>query len=170
MRGQNYRQSLPGSTASSATPVTPMTRKRKREPMDSTPSSVRFHEESELDRFTGQLKSVIVIDDSPEPSSSLPASSNGLTNGNGFPAPPRALRTRAQVAAAHAALNGSTETPTVVAPPPLKRRRRDQFPAASGAALATRKPFPQITNKAWPSTSTDVVRSFYGRFRAFFDS
>ncbi|KIM33326.1 hypothetical protein M408DRAFT_326086 [Serendipita vermifera MAFF 305830] len=168
-RGLNYRQSLPGSTTSSMTPMTPMTRKRKRGPLENSPASdVRFHEEAEVDGLTGNIKSVIVIDDdTPEPpptvasssSSSRPLSngnSNGHSKANGsLPG----LRTRAQVAAAHAALNGNNSvTATVVVPPPPKRRRRDvpqqPHPAANG--LSTRKPFPQITSKAWPSTSTDV--------------
>ncbi|CAG7849297.1 Dual specificity protein kinase lkh1 [Serendipita indica DSM 11827] len=157
-RGNNYRQSLPGSTTSSMTPATPATRKRKRGPLDTTPSSeVRFHEEDEVDGFTGQIKSVIVIDDdTPEPPPSLPASSLPLSNGhnaNGL-LPARPLRTRAQVAAAHAA---TVTAPVAAAPPPPKRRRRDQpQQPPSSTTSSTRKPFPQITNKPWPSTSTDV--------------
>jgi hypothetical protein len=161
-RGHNYRQSLPGSTTSSMTPMTPMTRKRKRDPLDTTPlSDVRFHEEDEVDDFTGQVKSVIVIDDdTPEPTPSLPSTgvSHTVTNGHGLSPTVRTLRTRAQVAAAHAAMNGNGTVPAPVAPPPPKRRRRDQPPPPSAAALPTRKPFPQITNKPWPSTSTEVVR------------
>lgn len=108
------------------------------------------------------------------------ASYNGTTNINGNPlsngyAQQRApARTRAQVAAAsaaataalkvnaHAKANANSNAPPASfqpAPPPPKRRRRDQQ-AVPSSALSTRKPFPQITNKPWPSTSTDAVRLF----------
>jgi dual-specificity kinase len=174
-RGLNYRQSLPGSTTSSMTPMTPMTRKRKRGPLETTPSSdVRFHEEAEVDGLTGNIKSVIVIDDdTPEPPPTIASSSSSRPLSNGNNGHPRAtngtihaLRTRAQVAAAHAALNGTTSVTSTIVPPPPKRRRRDHpqqvQPAAHG--LSTRKPFPQITNKPWPSTSTDAVSIFTLRF------
>lgn len=181
-RGLNYRQSLPGSTTSSMTPMTPMTRKRKRGPLESSPASdVRFHEEAEVDGLTGNIKSVIVIDDdTPEPPPTIASSSSSRPLSNGNNAHPKTtangslhgLRTRAQVAAAHAALNGSSSaTATVVVPPPPKRRRRDvpqpPHPAANG--LSTRKPFPQITNKPWPSTSTDVVSIFISFLDRFFN-
>ncbi|KAG8755269.1 dual specificity protein kinase kns1 [Serendipita sp. 396] len=157
-RGQNYRQSLPGSTASSMTPATPMTRKRKRGPLDTTPlsSGLGYREENEVDNCTGQIKSVIIIeDDTPEPPPTIPASSIPPTNGHGNGhLPSKSLRTRAQVAAAQAANAGVPAS--AAAPPPPKRRRRDQVQQPSSAAVPTRKPFPQITSKPWPSTSTDA--------------
>jgi dual-specificity kinase len=178
-RGLNYRQSLPGSTTSSMTPMTPMTRKRKRGPLETTPSSdVRFHEEAEVDGITGNIKSVIVIDDdTPEPPPTIASSSSSRPLSNGNNGHPRAtngtihaLRTRAQVAAAHAALNGISSVTSTVVPPPPKRRRRDHPQQAQPAAhgLSTRKPFPQITNKPWPSTSTDNVRIFTLLFSSLF--
>jgi len=174
-RGLNYRQSLPGSTTSSMTPMTPMTRKRKRGPLETTPSSdVRFHEEAEVDGLTGNIKSVIVIDDdTPEPPPTIASSSSSRPLSNGNNGHPRAtngtnhaLRTRAQVAAAHAALNGSNFVASTVVPPPPKRRRREnlQQPQPAAQGLSTRKPFPQITNKPWPSTSTDAVSISISRF------
>lgn len=225
------------------TPVTPLqlsssTRKRKRGLLDSIESSaaseVKFHEEDEFDKFSGEVKKVIVIDDDSTPEPSPPANlasvagrlngaglrsgnglhhlGNGNSNGingyastsiysssngssrtasftapnhphdqfiaaNGFTAGQAAqaqavlrqpARTRAQVAAATAALKENAAASFQAAPPPPKRRRRDPPQAVgsstAGQTLPTRKPFPQITNKPWPSTSTDVVRFSTLRF------
>jgi hypothetical protein len=80
-------------------------------------------------------------------------------NGSG-PVLRQPARTRAQVAAATAALKENAAAAFQAAPPPPKRRRRDPQPGGptAGHTLPTRKPFPQITNKPWPSTSTDTVR------------
>jgi hypothetical protein len=220
------------------TPVTPLqqqqqssvlrnngtaSRKRKRGLLDSIESSaaseVKFHEEDEFDKFSGEVKKVIVIDDDSTPEPSPPANlasvagrlhGGGLRNANGiytssssastsifsssngsrtasFTAPHATLngalnanhhvnvngngnanvrqpaRTRAQVAAATAALKENAAAAFQAAPPPPKRRRRDPqaggvSSSTAGHTLPTRKPFPQITNKPWPSTSTDTVR------------
>jgi dual-specificity kinase len=146
-------------------PSTP-TRKRKR------PVQVSYSEVQEVDA-NGRLRDVIVIEDTPPPTASATASSS-LVNGIGPGSvdtyvPPR--RTRAQVAAAKAALshvnNGATASSSSFAAPPTKKRKRenaDDAGAFNGLYKKTNIGIP--SGKQWPGDSGAVtgVSAFFNSY------
>lgn len=136
-------------------PSTP-TRKRKR------PAQVSYSEVQEVDAH-GRLKNVIIIEDTPPPTASATASTsviNGMAGSMSTYMPP--IRTRAQAAAAKAALsyvnNGAgSSTSSFVAPPPKKRKREfADEPGPSNGVHAKKTHFGNAA-KPWPTGSGAVT-------------
>jgi len=134
---------MTGVTGTTATPQASGTRKRKRQ------MHVTYTETTELDRSTGKLRDVIVIEDTPPPGAGTP---NSNTAPSAAPyAPPPAIRTRAQAAAAAAALTQPTHQP------PLKKRKREP---ADDLAQSTATKKPAVGNglvKQWQTSATGEV-------------
>jgi len=142
----------------------PPSRKRKRL------NHVHYSEVQERDA-EGRIREVIVIEDTPPPTASASASIMGGTASVDTYIPPR--KTRAQVAAAKAALTMSHTTTngvgssssSVVAPLPKKRKRDnvDELPTTNG--LYAKKPnlglLPAVKHYPGDSATVAVSRTFF---------
>lgn len=136
-------------------PTPPVTsRKRKR----AHQYTVSYSEVQEVDE-EGRVREVIVIEDTPPPSTISPAT----THTNVFSAsyqPPvysAPIRTRARAAAEAQTLSASTSSAAIVAPAPKKRKRE---PADDSRAILTKKTAaalhqqqPVASTKSWASGS-----------------
>lgn len=140
------------NTSSNAIPTPPVpTRKRKR-PHQYT---VSYSEVQEVDT-AGRLREVIVIDDTPPPSTVSPATTHNHLYSASYQPPVYSapVKTRARAAAEAQGLSASSSS--VVAPPP-KKRKRDlvdvagviaKRPAANGHQTNV-----STSNKSWASGS-----------------
>ncbi len=101
-------------------PTPPVTaRKRKRQQF-----TVSYSEVQEVDS-SGRLRDVIVIDDTPPPSTVSPATTHTAMYSASYQPPVYSapIRTRARAAAEAQALSASTSSGITVAPAPKKRKR-----------------------------------------------
>jgi len=118
------RQSLNGVPTSNGLPTPPIaSRKRKR----AHQYTVSYSEVQEVDR-EGRLREVLVIEDTPPPSTASPATSRHTHMFSASYQPPAysaPIRTRARAAAEAQALSASTSSTAVLPPPPAKKRKRD---------------------------------------------
>jgi dual-specificity kinase len=123
------RQSLNGVPTSIGLPTPPIaTRKRKR----AHQFTVSYSEVQEVDR-EGRLREVLVIEDTPPPSTASPATSRHTHMFSASYQPPAysaPIRTRARAAAEAQALSATTSSTAVLPPPPAKKRKRDNHDEA----------------------------------------
>ncbi|CAL1716783.1 unnamed protein product [Somion occarium] len=138
---------------SSAIPTPPVaTRKRKR----AHQYTVSYSEVQEVDS-AGRLREVIVIEDTPPPSTVSPSTTHMFSASYQPPIYSAPIRTRARAAAEAQALSASTSSghSALLPPPPAKKRKRD----VELAGTATKKPAvnghlqPASTNKSWATGS-----------------
>lgn len=132
------------------TPPVP-TRKRKR----AHQYTVSYSEVQEVDT-SGRLREVIVIEDTPPPSTVSPATSHQHLYSTSYQPPlySAPIRTRARAAAEAQALSASTSS--VVAPPPKKRKREAVDVAGTVAKKAALNGHAQngpSGDKSWASGS-----------------
>ena len=154
----SLNRSAPGThtTAVHTPPVA--TRKRKRVQH----YTVAYSEVQEIDS-AGRLRDVIVIEDTPPPSTVSPATTHMLSASYQPPIYSAPIRTRAR-AAAEAQASSSSASSALLPPPPAKRRKRDPVdvvgtpakrPTVNGHLHAT------STHKPWATgsgTATEDVR------------
>lgn len=151
---------LPNSNLS-AMPTPPIaTGKRKR----TRQVPVDYTEVQEVDS-SGRVRNVIVLEDTPPPTTASPATSHLYSASYQPPLYSAPIRTRARAAAEAQALSASTSS-AVVPPPPPKKRKRDPHDSAGTLTKKTLTTNGHLqtapsTNKSWPSVSaaaTDDVR------------
>lgn len=148
----NSSRALPNPIVMPTPPVTSRKRKRAHQ------YTVSYSEVQEVDE-EGRVREVIVIEDTPPPSTISPAT----THTNVFSAsyqPPvysAPIRTRARAAAEAQTLSASTSSAVIVAPAPKKRKRE---PADDSRAILTKKTAaalhqqqPVASTKSWASGS-----------------
>ncbi|KAG2341340.1 kinase-like protein [Suillus weaverae] len=148
----NGSRAIPNSIVMPTPPVTSRKRKRAHQ------YTVSYSEVQEVDE-EGRVREVIVIEDTPPPSTISPAT----THTNVFSAsyqPPvysAPIRTRARAAAEAQTLSASTSSAAIVAPAPKKRKRE---PADDSRAILTKKTAaalhqqqPVASTKSWASGS-----------------
>lgn len=148
----NSSRALPNPIVMPTPPVTSRKRKRAHQ------YTVSYSEVQEVDE-EGRVREVIVIEDTPPPSTISPAT----THTNVFSAsyqPPvysAPIRTRARAAAEAQTLSASTSSAAIVAPAPKKRKRE---PADDSRAILTKKTAaalhhqqPVASTKSWASGS-----------------
>ena len=145
------RQPMNGVPTSNALPTPPVaSRKRKR----AHQYTVSYSEVQEVDR-EGITREVIVIEDTPPPSTASPATSRTHAYSTSYQPPvfSAPVRTRAR-AAAEAQGNTSASTSTAIFPPPPKKRRRDAVDETPRSAkkLITNG-IPTSASKQWVSTN-----------------
>lgn len=153
----------PNQPGPSVIPTPPVaTRKRKR----AHAFTVSYSEVQEVDS-DGRLREVIVIEDTPPPTTLSPATThNGAFSASYQPplysAP---IRTRARAAAEAQAMSASTSS-ALTAPAPKKRKR--DHPEEVRAPAAKKAPSSQqaqalVPTKSWDrsAAATDDVRVFY---------
>jgi dual-specificity kinase len=151
------RQPMNGVATSNALPTPPLaSRKRKR----AHQYAVSYSEVQEVDR-EGVTRDVIVIDDTPPPSTASPATSRTHAFSASYQPPVFAapVRTRAR-AAAEAQGNLSASTSTAILPPPPKKRKRealDETPRSARKPITNGVP-PSATSKQWASTNGAVLK------------
>ena len=145
----------------SALATSPPTRKRKR----AHQLTVNYSEVQEVDS-DGRLRDVIVIDDTPPPTTMSPATTHTGAFSASYQPPvfSAPIRTRARAAAEAQALSSSSAS--VITAPPPKKRKRDHFEEVR--APATKRLGPNnhqgqlvTQTKSWDSRSaaaTDDVR------------
>ncbi|KAH9856513.1 CMGC/CLK protein kinase [Lenzites betulinus] len=139
-------------------PTPPVTaRKRKRQQF-----TVTYSEVQEVDS-SGKVREVIVIDDTPPPSTVSPATTHTAMYSASYQPPlySAPIRTRARAAAEAQALSASTSSAAAVTAPAPKKRKRD---AADDVTTVAKK---TVTNgqhshaivpaKAYPSGSSTLV-------------
>jgi len=151
------RQPMNGVSTSNALPTPPVaSRKRKR----AHQYTVSYSEVQEVDR-EGVTREVIVIEDTPPPSTASPATSRTQAYSTSYQPPVYSapVRTRAR-AAAEAQGNLSANTSTAILPPPPKKRRRE---VAAGTPRSAKKPITNgvptsTTSKQWASTNGAVAK------------
>ncbi|KAI0833252.1 CMGC/CLK protein kinase [Trametes gibbosa] len=139
-------------------PTPPVTaRKRKRQQF-----TVTYSEVQEVDS-SGKVREVIVIDDTPPPSTVSPATTHTAMYSASYQPPlySAPIRTRARAAAEAQALSASTSSAAAVTGPALKKRKRD---AADDVTTVAKKTVPNgglthaiASAKAYPSGSSTVV-------------
>lgn len=155
----------PNSAASVMPSPSVPTRKRKRAAHQYT---VSYSEVQEVDN-AGRLREVIVIEDTPPPSTVSPATSaNAHLYSASYQPPTYAapIRTRARAAAEAQAL--STSSSSVAVPPAPKKRKRD--PDVAGTALkkpATNGHYSNLPSgdNSWPSGSGHAADDVSTTFR-----
>lgn len=134
------------------------TRKRKR----AHQYTVSYSEVQEVDS-AGRLREVIVIEDTPPPSTVSPSTTHMLSASYQPPIYSAPIRTRARAAAEAQASSSSASSALLPPPPPAKKRKRDPVDVAGTPA---KKPAvnghlqPSSTNKSWATgsgTATDDV-------------
>lgn len=148
----NGSRALPNPIVMPTPPVTSRKRKRAHQ------YTVSYSEVQEVDE-EGRVREVIVIEDTPPPSTISPAT----THTNVFSAsyqPPvysAPIRTRARAAAEAQTLSASTSSAAIVAPAPKKRKRE---PADDSRTVLTKKTAatlhhqqPVASTKSWASGS-----------------
>ena len=151
------RQPMNGVSTSNALPTPPVaSRKRKR----AHQYTVSYSEVQEIDR-EGVTREVIVIEDTPPPSTASPATSRTQAYSTSYQPPVYSapVRTRAR-AAAEAQGNLSANTSTAILPPPPKKRKRE---VADGTPRSAKKPITNgvptsTTSKQWASTNGAVTK------------
>ena len=151
------RQPMNGVSTSNALPTPPVaSRKRKR----AHQYTVSYSEVQEVDR-EGITREVIVIEDTPPPSTASPATSRTHAYSTSYQPPVYSapVRTRAR-AAAEAQSNLSAGMSTAILPPPPKKRKRD---VADETPRSAKKPItngvpPSTTSKQWASTNGAVTK------------
>lgn len=125
------------------------TRKRKR----AHQYTVSYSEVQEVDS-AGRLREVIVIEDTPPPSTVSPSTTHMLSASYQPPIYSAPIRTRARAAAEAQASSSSASS--ALLPPPPKKRKRDPVDVAGTPA---KKPAvnghlqPSSTNKSWATGS-----------------
>jgi dual-specificity kinase len=146
-----------GNPNAMPTPPVP-TRKRKR-PRQYT---VNYSEVQEVDN-SGKLREVIVIDDTPPPSTVSPATTHNHLYSASYQPPVYSapVRTRARAAAEAQQLSASTSA-QVAPPPPPKKRKRDPVDVAGTVAkrpTAVNGHLQNISssNKSWASGSGQTL-------------
>lgn len=146
------RQPMNGVTTSNALPTPPVaSRKRKR----AHQFTVSYSEVQEVDR-EGVTREVIVIEDTPPPSTASPATSRTHAYSTSYQPPVYSapVRTRAR-AAAEAQGNLSASTSTAILPPPPKKRKRevaDETPRSAKKPITNGVPT-STASKQWASTN-----------------
>ena len=151
------RQPMNGLPTSNALPTPPIaSRKRKR----ARQYTVSYSEVQEVDR-EGVTREVIVIDDTPPPSTASPATSRTHAYSTSYQPPvfSAPVRTRAR-AAAEAQGNLSASTSTAILPPPPKKRKRefaDETPRSVKKPIPNGVPIPP-TSKQWASTNGTITK------------
>ena len=146
------RQPMNGVPTSNVLPTPPVaSRKRKR----AHQYTVSYSEVQEIDR-EGVTRDVIVIEDTPPPSTASPATSRTHAFSTSYQPPVYSapVRTRAR-AAAEAQGNLSANTSTAILPPPPKKRKRE---AADETPRNAKKLIPNgvpatAPSKQWASTN-----------------
>ncbi|KAJ8468431.1 hypothetical protein ONZ51_g9649 [Trametes cubensis] len=138
-------------------PTPPVTaRKRKRQ------QYIAYSEVQEVDS-SGKVREVIVIDDTPPPSTVSPATTHTAMYSASYQPPVYSapIRTRARAAAEAQALSASTSSTAAVTAPAPKKRKRD---AADDVGTVAKKTIPssQLPNnitsvKAYPSGSGTIA-------------
>lgn len=151
------RQPMNGVQTSNALPTPPVaSRKRKR----AHQYTVSYSEVQEIDR-EGVTRDVIVIEDTPPPSTASPATSRTHAYSTSYQPPvfSAPVRTRAR-AAAEAQSNLSASTSTAILPPPPKKRKRellDETPRSARKPITNGVPA-SATSKQWASTNGAVTK------------
>lgn len=113
----NLNRGVNGSANAMPTPPVP-TRKRKRPHQ----YAVNYSEVQELDN-SGKVRDVIIIDDTPPPSTVSPATTHNHLYSASYQPPVYNAPVRTRARAAAEAQEQSTSSSSVVAPPPKKRKR-----------------------------------------------
>jgi dual-specificity kinase len=151
------RQPMNGVSTSNALPTPPVaSRKRKR----AHQYTVSYSEVQEIDR-EGVTRDVIVIEDTPPPSTASPATSRTHAYSTSYQPPvfSAPVRTRAR-AAAEAQSNLSASTSTAILPPPPKKRKRellDETPRSARKQITNGVPT-SATSKQWASTNGIITK------------
>ncbi|THH27411.1 hypothetical protein EUX98_g6770 [Antrodiella citrinella] len=141
---------LPNGPSAAMQPTPPVTGRKRKRPHQYT---VSYSEVQEVDS-AGRVRDVIVIDDTPPPSTISPATTHTQLYSASLQPPMYSapIQTRSRAAAAAQALSASTSSTTTAAPP-TKKRKRDPVdvagtagkrPAVNGhiqAAASTNKPW-----------------------------
>ncbi|KAF9790442.1 CMGC/CLK protein kinase [Thelephora terrestris] len=146
-----------GVSTSNALPTPPVaSRKRKR----AHQYTVSYSEVQEIDR-EGVTRDVIVIEDTPPPSTASPATSRTHAYSTSYQPPvfSAPVRTRAR-AAAEAQSNLSASTSTAILPPPPKKRKRellDETPRSARKQITNGVPT-SATSKQWASTNGIITK------------
>ena len=157
------RQPMNGVQTANALPTPPVaSRKRKR----AHQYTVSYSEVQEVDR-EGITREVIVIEDTPPPSTASPATSRTHAYSTSYQPPVYSapVRTRARAAAeAQGNLSASTSTAMLPLPPPPKKRKRE---LPDQAPRSAKKPIPNgvpasATSKQWASTNGAVTKGVCG--------
>lgn len=159
----SLNRSLNGNLNAMPTPPA-VTRKRKR----AHQYTVSYSEVQEVDN-TGRVRDVIVIEDTPPPSTVSPASTHAHLYSASYQPPvfTAPVRTRARAAAEAQALSASTSS-AIAAPPAAKKRRRDIADDASSVskrpvnghlqtALSATKPYASGSGTAVDDASKEQV-------------
>lgn len=148
----NSSRALPNPIVMPTPPVTSRKRKRAHQ------YTVSYSEVQEVDE-EGRVREVIVIEDTPPPSTISPATTNTNVFSTSYQPPVYSapIRTRARAAAEAQTLSGSTSSAAIVAPAPKKRKRE---PADDSRAILTKKTAavlhqqqPVASTKSWASGS-----------------
>lgn len=146
-----------GVTTSNVIPTPPIASRKRKRPHQYT---VSYSEVQEIDR-EGVAREVIVIDDTPPPSTASPATSRTHAYSTSYQPPvfSAPVRTRAR-AAAEAQGNLSASSSTAIFPPPPKKRKRE---VADETPRSVKKPIPNgvlssATSKQWASTNGTVKK------------
>jgi hypothetical protein len=161
----NSSRALPNPIVMPTPPVTSRKRKRAHQ------YTVSYSEVQEVDD-EGRVREVIVIEDTPPPSTISPATTHTNVFSTSYQPPVYSapIRTRARAAAEAQTLSASTSSAAIVAPAPKKRKRE---PVDDSRAILTKKTAaalqqqPVASTKSWASGSgaatADVRnhRSFY---------
>lgn len=148
----NSTRALPNSIVMPTPPVTSRKRKRAHQ------YTVSYSEVQEVDE-EGRVREVIVIEDTPPPSTISPATTHTNVFSTSYQSPVYSapIRTRARAAAEAQTLSASTSSAAIVAPAPKKRRRE---PADDSRPIVTKKTAaplhqqqPVASTKSWASGS-----------------
>ena len=135
-----------------AMPTPPIPARKRKRPHQYT---VSYSEVQEIDQ-AGRLRDVIVIDDTPPPSTVSPASTHPHLYSASYQPPVYSapIRTRARAAAE---AQGASASTSVAAAPPPKKRKRDQLDVAGGVVkkLVANGHAQNVTtnDKSWASGS-----------------
>lgn len=150
------RQPMNGVQTSNVLPTPPVaSRKRKR----AHQYTVSYSEVQEVDR-EGITREVIVIEDTPPPSTASPATSRTHAYSTSYQPPVYSapVRTRAR-AAAEAQGNLSGSTSTAILPPPPKKRKREVVDETPRAKKPITNGVPaSAPSKQWVSTNGAVSK------------
>lgn len=156
----------PRSNHPTMMPTPPVLSRKRKRPHQFT---VSYSEVQEVDS-EGRIREVIVIEDTPPPSTISPATTHTNAYSASYQPPPYSapIRTRARAAAEAQAMSATTSS-AVLVPPVQKKRKRDQADESRGTlvkkvATGLQQQPAVPSTKSWASGSgpvtTDVRNSF----------
>lgn len=140
---------LPNPPSAAIQPTPPVTGRKRKRP---TQYTVSYSEVQEVDS-AGRVRDVIVIEDTPPPSTISPATTHTQLYSASLQPPiySAPIQTRARAAAAAQALSASTSSTTTAGPPASKKRKRDPVDVAGTAGKR-----PAVNGHLQPAASVNT--------------